>query len=90
MLKKRIVIKSNIGGVSYDFEDCVKFCHQESCGLLATVDGDQPGYAPWDCGSPIKAGFTSRSPGIKDIYKQLQANPKVEFAFTRLAHGRTI
>jgi uncharacterized pyridoxamine 5'-phosphate oxidase family protein len=63
------------------FEDCVKFANDNPSSYIATVEGDQPrvrGMLMWYAD---KTGFYYSTGATKDLYKQLQVNPKVELCF---------
>jgi len=64
-----------------EFDDCVKFANENPVGWVATVSGDQPrvrGLAMWFAD---ETGFYFQIGAMKDVYRQLQENPKVEVAF---------
>ncbi len=63
------------------FEDCIKFANANPSCYLATIDGDQPrvrGMLMWYAD---QTGFYYNTGAMKDLYKQLEANPKVELCF---------
>jgi uncharacterized pyridoxamine 5'-phosphate oxidase family protein len=63
------------------FEDCIKFANDNPSSYIATVEGDQPrvrGMLMWYAD---KTGFYYNTGAAKDLYKQLQVNPKVELCF---------
>jgi len=63
------------------FEDCIKFANANPTCYLATIDGDQPrvrGMLMWYAD---KTGFYFNTGAMKDLYRQLKANPKVELCF---------
>ncbi len=63
------------------FEDCVKFANENPSSYIATTEGDQPrvrGMLMWYAD---KTGFYYNTGAEKDLYKQLQVNPKVELCF---------
>ncbi|MGV8058033.1 MAG: pyridoxamine 5'-phosphate oxidase family protein [Smithellaceae bacterium] len=64
-----------------NFEDCVKFAVKNPVAWLATADGDQPRVRGLGLWFADQSGFYFQTVGMKDICKQLQANPKVELAF---------
>jgi len=64
-----------------NFEGCIEFANKQSVAWFATLDGDQPrvrGLAMWFADP---SGFYFQTGGMKDVYRQLQAKQKVEFAF---------
>lgn len=66
-----------------DFEDCVKFANENPVAWLATTDGDQPRVRGMGMWYADETGFYFQTATIKDMVRQLQENPKVEFAFHR-------
>ncbi|XHH10217.1 MAG: pyridoxamine 5'-phosphate oxidase family protein [Candidatus Bathyarchaeia archaeon] len=63
------------------FDDCIKFSNDNPSSYIATTEGDQPrvrGMLMWFAD---KTGFYYNTGATKDLYKQLQANPKVELCF---------
>jgi len=64
-----------------NFEDCLKFAGQNPVAWFATADGDQPRVRALGLWFADKTGFYFQIGGTKDIYRHLQAQPKVEFAF---------
>ncbi len=62
-------------------DDCIKFANQNPISYIATAEGDQPrvrGMLMWYAD---KTGLYYNTGAIKDIYKQLKANQKVEVCF---------
>ncbi len=62
-------------------DDCVKFANENPISYLATADGTQPrvrGLLLWFAD---KTGLYYNIGAMKEVYKQLQANPKVEVCF---------
>ena len=64
-----------------NFEDCVAFATKNQVAWFATLDGDQPRVRALGMWFADKNGFYFQIGGMKDLYKQIQANPRVEFAF---------
>jgi len=63
------------------FEECIKFANENPSSYLATVEGDQPrvcGMLMWVAN---ETGFYYNTGAMKELYKQLQANPQVELCF---------
>mgnify|MGYP000991848518 CR=1 FL=1 len=63
------------------FEDCIKFANANPTCYLATIDADQPrvrGMLMWYAD---QTGFYFNTGAMKDLYRQLKANPKVELCF---------
>lgn len=63
-----------------EFEDCVKFANENPLSWVATTDGDQPRVRGLGLWFADETGFYFQI-GLKDVYKQLQKNSKVEIAF---------
>lgn len=63
------------------FEDCIKFANDNPSSYLATVEGDQPRVRGMLLWFADKTGFYYNTGASKDLYKQLQINPKVELCF---------
>lgn len=64
-----------------DFKDCIKFANETPVCYLATVEGDQPRVRALGFWFADESGFYFQTAAMKDMYKQLQANPKVEACF---------
>jgi uncharacterized pyridoxamine 5'-phosphate oxidase family protein len=64
-----------------EFQDCVKFANENRVAWLATTDGDQPRVRALGVWFADETGFYFQIGGMKDVYKQLRKNPKVEAAF---------
>ncbi|MCK9151980.1 pyridoxamine 5'-phosphate oxidase family protein [Methanobacterium alcaliphilum] len=64
-----------------EFEDCIKFANETPVCYLATVDGDQPRVRALGFWFADETGFYFQIGDIKDMYGQMQANPKVEACF---------
>ena len=64
-----------------DFEDCIKFANKTPVSYLATVEGDQPRVRALQFWFADESGFYFQIGAMKDMYKQLQANQKVEACF---------
>lgn len=63
------------------FEECIKFANDNPSSYLATVEKDQPrvrGMLMWFAD---KTGFYYNTGAMKELYNQLQINPKVELCF---------
>lgn len=64
-----------------EIDEYIKFANDNPTSYIATVDGDQPrvrGLLLWFAD---KTGLYYNIGAMKDIYKQLLANPKVEVCF---------
>ncbi len=64
-----------------DLGDCVKFAQENPVTFLATMDGDQPRVRAFGMWFADKTGFYYSTSTMKDVYKQLRKNPKVELCF---------
>lgn len=64
-----------------DFKDCIKFANETPVCYLATVEGDQPRVRALGFWFADETGFYFLIGTMKDMYGQLQANPKVEVCF---------
>jgi uncharacterized pyridoxamine 5'-phosphate oxidase family protein len=64
-----------------EFKDCVKFANNNPVAGIATLEGDQPRVRAFGMWFADETGFYFQTATIKEIVAQLQANPKVEFAF---------
>ena len=67
--------------IHLNFEDCIKFANNTPVCYLATVDGDQPRVRALGFWFADKNGFHFQIGDVKEMYWQLQANPKVEACF---------
>ena len=64
-----------------DFNDCIKFANETPVSYLATMDGDQPRVRALGFWFADKTGFYFQIGSVKDVYKQLKKNNKVEACF---------
>jgi uncharacterized pyridoxamine 5'-phosphate oxidase family protein len=64
-----------------DFKDCSKFANETPVCYLATVEGDQPRIRALKFLFADENAFYFQPAAMKDMYGQLQANPKVEVCF---------
>ncbi|HNQ28736.1 MAG TPA: pyridoxamine 5'-phosphate oxidase family protein [Methanolinea sp.] len=63
------------------FEECAVFANQHPVCAVATVDGDQPRVRFFLMWYADGTGFYFHTGKMKQIYRQLQQNPKVELCF---------
>ncbi|HII76332.1 MAG TPA: pyridoxamine 5'-phosphate oxidase family protein [Methanolinea sp.] len=63
------------------FEECAVFANQHPVCAVATVDGDQPRVRYFLMWYADGTGFYFHTGKMKQIYRQLQQNPKVELCF---------
>ena len=64
-----------------NFLDCVAFANKNPVAWLATVDGDQPRVRALGMWFADESGFYFQTAAVKDLYRQLINNPRVETAF---------
>jgi len=61
---------------------CIEFANENKmCCYLATLDNDQPRVRAMQFWFADKTGFYFQTGTIKDLYKQVKTNPKVEVCF---------
>ncbi|MDQ5988149.1 MAG: hypothetical protein CSYNP_03905 [Syntrophus sp. SKADARSKE-3] len=63
-----------------NFDDCVKFAKENPVSWFATMEGDQPRVRALGIWFADSTGFYFQISSIRDSYRQLLKNPKVEFA----------
>jgi pyridoxamine 5'-phosphate oxidase len=68
-----------------DFNDCVAFARENPVVWLATGEGDQPRVRPLAMWFADESGFYFQIGGMKDVYRQLRKNPKIEMGFYKPA-----
>ena len=59
-------------------ERCVAFLKDAEVYYLATVDGDQPRVRPFGTANVFEGKLYIQTGKVKDVSKQIHANPKVE------------
>ena len=64
------------------------FLHQAGCYFLATVDGDQPQVRPFGTAEIIEGKLYIQTGHVKNVAKQIAANPKVAICAYNAADGR--
>jgi uncharacterized pyridoxamine 5'-phosphate oxidase family protein len=64
-----------------EFKDCIKFASENPVSYIATLDGDQPRVRAFLMWFVDESGFYYHTGTAKNVYKQLQNNPKVEICF---------
>lgn len=64
-----------------DFNDCVTFANDNPVVWLATSEGDQPRVRALAMWFADESGFYFQIGGMKDVYRQLQKNQKIEMGF---------
>ena len=61
-------------------ERVVKFLKEAGTYYLATVDGDQPRVRPFGTVNVFEGKLYIQTGKVKDVSKQIHANPKVEIS----------
>ncbi len=64
-----------------EFKDCIKFANETPVCYLATAEGEQPRVRALGFWFADENGFYFQIGAVKDMYGQLQGNPKVEACF---------
>lgn len=64
-----------------DLGSCIKFANDNKICYLATCEGDQPRVRALGFWFADETGFYFQIGDVKEMYKQLLANPKVEVCF---------
>jgi pyridoxamine 5'-phosphate oxidase len=64
-----------------EFRDCVQFANDHPYCHLATADGDQPRVRVINMWFANEEGFYFCGLAPKNVWEQIQANPKVEICF---------
>ena len=64
-----------------DFKDCVSFANDVRVCYLATNDHGQPRVRALGMWYADETGFYLQTATMKDMYRQLQADPRVELCF---------
>ena len=64
-----------------DFQDCAKFATENPVCFIATVDEDQPRVRALLLWFADESGFYMITLSPKEVFEQLQKNPKVEVCF---------
>lgn len=70
------------------FEECIKFAVENPVCFLATVDGDQPRVRGFLVLYANENGFYFTTGRAKDVYRQLQENPRLELCFFNSQSGK--
>lgn len=63
------------------FEDCASFARQHPVCAVATLDGDKPRVRYLLMWRADNSGFYFHTATMKQVYRQIQKNPKVELCF---------
>jgi pyridoxamine 5'-phosphate oxidase len=64
-----------------NFQDCIQFANRCRTVYIATVDGNQPRVRPLALQFADENGFYFQTEPVKSLYRQMQANPRVELCF---------
>ena len=64
-----------------DLADCVRFAKENPVTFIGTMDGDQPRVRAFSNWFADMSGFYYHTTTMKDVYRQLRKNPKVELCF---------
>jgi uncharacterized pyridoxamine 5'-phosphate oxidase family protein len=70
--------------------DCTEFARKNPVCYLGTADGDQPHVRAWLFWFADDSGFYFQTLRPKDVFAQIQRNPKVEFCFTNNGDFATV
>ena len=63
-------------------KEAIKFLQENSTGCLGTVDNGKPKVRPFQFMFEEEGKFVFCTSNAKDVFKQLQVNPYVEFSST--------
>ena len=64
-----------------NFQDCIKFANESRTVFIATAEGNQPHVRPMALQFADERGFYFQTEPVKNFYKQMKANKKVELCF---------
>jgi len=64
-----------------NFDECMRFANEHAICSFATVDGDQPRVRTFGMWFADKEGFYFSTAKVKEVYRQLRENAKVELCF---------
>ncbi len=70
-----------------DYRDCIQFANECRTVFVATMDGNQPRVRPLALQFADERGFYFQTEPMKNIYKQLRANGRVELCFLNTEGG---
>ncbi len=71
-------------------QDCRDFAARNPVCYLATAEGDQPRVRAWLFWFADPSGFYFQTLQPKDVFRQIQRNPKVELCFTNNGDFATV
>ncbi len=63
------------------FEDCIRFANEHKICSVSTVEGDKPHVRIQGMWFADKDGFYFSTLKIKEVYRQLTDNPRIEVCF---------
>ncbi len=72
-----------------DLKEVTDFANANPVTYIATVDGDQPRVRAFAMWYADETGFYFHTGSTKDIWRQLQANPKLELCFFNPGDGQS-
>jgi uncharacterized pyridoxamine 5'-phosphate oxidase family protein len=64
-----------------NFDECMLFAKDHPMCAFATVDGDQPRVRMLGMWFVDRKGFYFSTAKVKEVHRQLMANPKAELCF---------
>lgn len=82
-----IALKSRKTKEDYIMERVEKFLKEAETYYLATLEGDQPRVRPFGTVHIFEDKLYIQTGKVKDVSKQIHANPKVESVHLRMASG---
>ena len=70
-----------------DIGECILFANENPVAWVATTSGDQPRVRPLQMWFADTTGFYFQTLMMKDIYREIMKNPRVELGFWRPGEG---
>jgi pyridoxamine 5'-phosphate oxidase len=70
-----------------DFEECIRFANENPVAWVATTSGDQPRVRPLQMWFADTTGFYFQTLMMKDLYKEIAKNPRIELGFWKAGDG---
>jgi len=70
-----------------DIEECIRFANENPVAWVATTSGDQPRVRPLQMWFADMTGFYFQTLMMKDIYREITKNPRVELGFWKPGEG---
>lgn len=68
-------------------ERIINFLKEADTYYLATVEGDQPRVRPFGTAHIFEGKLYIQTGKVKNVSKQIHANPKEKFVHTRMVNG---